>query len=290
VGRGTPPETIETARRRLLEAGFRTVLGPHALDARGYLAGIDADRLADLVSMFADPGIHGILCIRGGYGTHRLLGALDYDLVRRNPKVFIGFSDITALHTAFHTQADLATFHGPMVSALAGDDPHDLLHLLQAVARVEPLGPLHNPPQAPRIETLVPGTADGDLIGGNAALLTALMGTPFQPDFAGTILFLEDLGDRLYRLDRKLAHLGLAGVLDQVSGIVIGECRYAAESEPSLSLREVLDDLIVPLGKPAIYGLACGHGAYHLTLPLGVRCHLDATHGVVSIEESAVTG
>jgi muramoyltetrapeptide carboxypeptidase len=290
AGRGTSPETIETARRRLLEAGFRTVLGPHALDARGYLAGTDADRITDLQSMFADPGVRGIVCVRGGYGAHRLLGALDYDLIRRNPKVFVGYSDITALHMAFHTHAELVTFHGPMMSALAQPDPHDLLQFLRTVARGEPLGPLRNPPGAPRIETLVPGTADGNLIGGNAALLTALMGTPFQPDFSGTILFLEDLGDRLYRLDRKLAHLRLAGVLDQVNGIVIGECRYAAESEPSLSLREVLDDLIVPLGKPAIYGLACGHGTYHLTLPLGVRCRLDATRGVLSIEEAGVSG
>ncbi len=284
----TTPNNIELARRRLLAAGFRTVLAPHALDVRGYLAGADAGRVADLHAMFADPGIHGILCVRGGYGAHRLLDALDYDLIRQHPKVFIGYSDITALHLAFHTQAGFVTFHGPMTTAISQADPHDYLGLLRAVTRPEPLGPLQNPPGAPRIETLVPGVAEGELIGGNAALLTALMGTPYQPEFAGKLLFLEDLGDRAYRLDRKLAHLRLAGVLTQVAGIVIGECRYTAESEPTLSIRQILDDLIVSAGKPAIYGLACGHGTYHLTFPVGVRTRLDASEGVLSIEESGV--
>jgi muramoyltetrapeptide carboxypeptidase len=286
---GGPPADIEETRRRFFAAGFRTVLSPHALDARGYLAGADADRAGDLQAMFTDPGIHGILCVRGGYGAHRFLDALDYALIRRHPKVFIGYSDITALHMAFYTQAEFVTFHGPMTRAIAQTDPHDFLGLLRAVTRAEPLGPLVNPPAGPRIETLVPGVAAGELIGGNAALLTALLGTPYQPEFAEKILFLEDVGDQLYRLDRKLAHLRLAGVLRQVAGIIIGECRYSPEEGPALSLRQILDDLIVPLGKPAIYGLACGHGSYHHTLPVGVQARLDATEGILSIEESAVS-
>jgi len=284
----TTASHIELARRRLHGVGFRTVLAPHALDVRGYLAGTDADRAADLQAMFADTAVQGILCVRGGYGAHRLLDALDYDAIRRHPKVFIGYSDITGLHMAFHTQARFVTFHGPMTTALSHADPHDFLECLRAVTRPEPLGPLANPPGAPPIETLVPGEAEGELIGGNAALLTALLGTPHQPAFDGRLLFIEDLGDRLYRLDRKLAHLRLAGVLDQVAGVIVGECRYPAEPDPALTLRQILEDLIVPLGKPAIYGLACGHGAYHLTLPLGVRARLDATRGVVSILESGV--
>lgn len=267
---------------------MRTVVAPHAFDVRGYLAGADAARAADLNALFADPGVQGILCIRGGYGAHRLLDALDYEVIKRNPKVFIGYSDITALHMAFHTQAGFVTFHGPMTGGIAQEDSYDFLELLRAVARPEPLGTLANPPAGPRIETLVPGVAEGELIGGNAALLTALMGTRYQPEFAGKILFLEDLGDRLYRLDRKLAHLRLAGVLQQVSGIVVGECRYTPETEPGLSLRQILEDLIVPIGKPAIYGLACGHGTYHVTLPVGVRARLDATEGILSIEEAGV--
>jgi muramoyltetrapeptide carboxypeptidase len=283
------PRTVEAARRRLHDVGFRTVLAPHALDARGYLAGDDADRVSDLHAMFADSGVQGILCIRGGYGAHRLLDALDYDLIRRNPKVFIGYSDITALHTAFHTQAGFVTFHGPMTTAIAQADTHDFLELLRAVTRPAPLGRLVNPPSGPRVETLVPGTAQGPLIGGNAALLTALLGTPYQPEFEGALLFLEDLGDRTYRLDRKLAHLRLAGVLQRVAGIIIGECCYPADSESALSVRQILQDLVVPMGKPAIYGLACGHGAYHLTLPIGVRATLDATEGMLTVEDAAVT-
>ena len=284
----TTPQHIELTRRRLLGVGFRTVVAPHALDVRGYLAGGDAGRVADLHAMFADPSIDAILCVRGGYGAHRLLGALDYDLLRAHPKVFIGYSDITALHLALHTQCRFVTFHGPMATALSRPDSHDFLECLRAVARPEPLGALANPPGAPPIETLVAGEAEGELIGGNAALVTALLGTPYQPEFRGRILFLEDLGDRLYRLDRKLVHLRLAGVLEQVSGIVIGECRYPAEPPPGLSLREILDDLVVPIGKPAIYGLACGHGEYHLTLPVGVRARLDATRGILTIVEPGV--
>lgn len=287
---GTTPETLELARRKLHGVGFRTVLAPHARDVRGYLAGADADRAADLRAMFADPMVKAILCIRGGYGAHRLLDALDYDLVRRNPKVFIGYSDVTALHMAFHTQAGFVTFHGPMAGAISQADPHDFLGLLRAVTRSGPLGPLANPPAGPHIETLVPGVAEGELIGGNAAVLTALMGTRYLPEFKGTILFLEDLGDHVYRLDRKLAHLRLAGVLDEVAGIVIGECCYTPEPAPPLTVRQILEDFVVPIGKPAIYGLACGHGTYHLTFPVGVRARLDATEGVLSIEEAGVAG
>ncbi len=285
----TTAQHIEMARRRLLGVGFRTVVAEHALDTRGYLAGSDAGRVADLHAMFGDPAVDAVLCIRGGYGAHRLLDALDYDLIRAHPKVFIGYSDITALHLALHTHCQFVTFHGPMATALSQPDPHDFLECLRAVGRPEPLGAIVNPPGAPQIETLVAGEAEGALIGGNAALLTALLGTPYQPEFRGRLLFLEDLGDRLYRLDRKLAHLRLAGVFEQVTGVIVGECRYPAEPGPSLSLREILNDFLVPLGKPAIYGLACGHGAYHVTLPVGARAHLDATRGTVTILESGVS-
>lgn len=285
----TTPESVAAARRHLLGAGFRTVVAPHAFDVRGYLAGTDADRASDLTAMFTDPGVQGILCVRGGYGAMRLLDALDYDLIRRHPKVFIGYSDITALHLAFHTRGGLVSFHGPTTGALARPDQHDLIALLRAVSRTEPLGPLVNPPGGPPIETLVPGAAEGELMGGNAALISALLGTPYQPDFTGKILFLEDLGKHIYRLDRKIAHLRLAGILHKVAGVVVGECRYSPDPEPPLTLRQILEDLLVPLGKPAIYGVACGHGDYHLTVPVGVRARLDASRGVLSVEEAAVT-
>ncbi len=289
LGGGTTPETVEAARARLAAAGFSTAVARHALDAHGYLAGTDADRAADLQAMFRDPDVHGVLCVRGGYGAMRLLDDLDYDLIRRHPKVFIGYSDITALHLAFQRRVGLVTFHGPMAHALAQADPHDLTQLLHATTRPEPLGPLANPAGGPIIETLVPGIAEGVLVGGNIALLTALFGTPYQPRLEGAVVFLEDIVDHAYRLDRKLVQLRLAGALHETAGIVIGECRLRADpSEPTLTVREILQDLIVPLGKPAIYGLACGHGTHHLTLPLGVRARLDATRGVLSIEEAAV--
>jgi len=289
-GGATTPEQLAAARARLAEAGFPTVIAPHALDVRGYLAGDDPGRVADLHAMFTDPAVRAVLCIRGGYGAMRLLDAVDYDLIRRHPKVFIGYSDITALHLALHHRAGLVTFHGPMAGAIAAGGEHDLGQLLRAITRPRPLGPLANPPDGPEIETLVPGTADGVLLGGNAAVLTSLLGTPYLPSFEGAVLFLEDILDHTYRLDRKIVQLRLAGVLEQVAGIVVGECRLRAEAgDQGLSIRQILEDLVVPLGKPAIYGLACGHGAYHLTLPVGVRAHLDAGRGVLSIDETAVT-
>ena len=247
-------------------------------------------RAADLHAMFADAGVQGILCIRGGYGAMRLVDALDYDLIRRHPKVFIGYSDVTALHLALARRAGLVTFHGPMVTALAKDDGGALRALLRAVTRPEPLGRIVNPPDGPMIETLVPGVAEGVLMGGNLALITALLGTPYLPSFEGAVLFIEDIVDHAYRLDRKLVHLRLASVLRDVVGIVVGECRLRAEpTEPALTIRQILEDLVVPMGKPAIFGLACGHGAHHLTLPLGVRTRLDATRGILSLEEPAVS-
>jgi muramoyltetrapeptide carboxypeptidase len=287
---GTTPDRLEAARAHLSEAGFRTVVGAHALGVRGYLAGSDADRVSDLHAMFADPGIDAVLCIRGGYGAMRLLDALDYDVIRRHPKVFIGFSDITVLHLAFSRRAELVTFHGPNAPALSKHDGYDLGELLRAVTRPDPLGPLANPPDGSAIETLVPGIAEGRLIGGNASALTGLLGTSYLPSLGGAVLVLEEFADATFRLDRNLMQLRMAGVLERVSGIVVGECRVQTEpKDPGLTVREVLEDLIVPLGKPAIYGLACGHGGHHLTLPLGVLARLDATHGVLSIEESAVT-
>lgn len=290
AGGATTPEQLAAARVRLAEAGFPTVVAPHALDVRGYLAGEDSGRLADLHAMFMEPAVRAVLCIRGGYGAMRLLDAVDYDLIRRHPKVFIGYSDITALHLALHHRAGLVTFHGPMVSAIAATGDHDVGQLLRAITRPQPLGPLTNPPDGPEIETLVPGTAEGVLLGGNAAVMTSLLGAPYLPSFEGAVLFLEDILDHTYRLDRKIVHLRLAGVLERVAGIVVGETRVRGEpGDQGLSIRQILDDLIVPLGKPAIYGLACGHGAYHLTLPIGVRARLDAGRGVLSIEEAAVT-
>lgn len=217
------PAVVEAARVRLSQEGFRTVVGRHALDVRGYLAGNDADRAADVHAMFVDPDIHAVLCVRGGYGAMRLLDALQYDLIRRYPKIFVGYSDVTALHLAFYHRAGFVTFHGPMATAIAKDDGHDLHQLLRAVTLPQPLGPLVNPPGAPEIEPLVPGAAEGTLIGGNLALLTSLLGTPYLPPFSGAVLFIEDIVDHLYRLDRKLVHLRLAGVLEQVAGIVVGE-------------------------------------------------------------------
>lgn len=309
---------LERARAKLAEVGLRTVVGPHALDGRGYLAGRDEARAADLEAAFADPRIDGVLCVAGGYGALRVVDRLDYELIARRPKVFAGYSDITALHVAIGQRAGLVTFHGPMArdigSAFRAAPPGERVaaglgetdgavaaaaftweHFVRAVMRAEPLGELRQPSWAPPLEVVVPGRASGPLVGGNLSLLVATLGTPFEVETAGRILLLEDVDEPPYRIDRMLTQLRLAGKLDAAAGFVVAECAGclpAQTGRPSLTLREVLDDILAPLGKPAVYGLAAGHGMSRFTLPLGVRATVDAVGArpAVVIEEPGVDG
>ncbi|MBE3598804.1 MAG: LD-carboxypeptidase [Limnochordaceae bacterium] len=316
------PETVERARAWLEGAGFRTVVGRHALDARGYLAGNDADRAADLMDAFTNPHVQGIVCIGGGYGALRILRLLDYGAIASHPKVFVGYSDITALHVAIGKLAGLVTFHGALARDFAvqrpstgetsgqgerhglGETPHPgaiqdagvaftWSAFLRAVTRPEPLGRLVNPAGGPALETLHPGRATGLLVGGNLSLLVSTLGTPYEIDTRGRILLLEDVGEAPYRLDRMLTHLALAGKLDEAAGFVVAECVDCLPPEPerpTLTVREVLDDILLPRGKPAVYGLAAGHGPARLTLPLGVPVTVDGDCPAVVVEAAGVEG
>ncbi len=301
-GKEAAPDILERARRRLHRAGFRTVVGAHALDVRGYLAGRDEDRARDLMAAFADPAVDGIVCVGGGYGSPRILDLLDYDLIARHPKVFVGYSDITALHCAIGKRAGLVTFHGLMGWDLAREPESGAQAraveftwewFVRAVMRPEPLGPL--PARAPwqerSLEPIVPGVARGPLVGGNLSLLVATLGTPYELDTAGKILLIEDVGEAPYRIDRMLTHLRLAGKLEGAAGFIFAEwvdCEPADPKRPTLTLRQVLADIIEPLGKPAVYGLAAGHGPGRLTLPLGATVTLDATSPAIIVEEPGV--
>jgi len=283
----TPRQIVERVRRRLHAAGFRTVVAPHAHDARGYLAGRDEDRAQDLLEAFADPAVDAILCLGGGYGSPRLLDLLDYDLIARHPKIFVGYSDITALHAAIGRRTGLVTFHGLMgwdLAPRADANPRAVAFswewFVQAVTRAEPLGelPARAPWQPQPLYTVVPGSASGRLAGGNLSLLAATLGTPYEVDTAGKILLIEDVGEAPYRIDRMLTQLKLAGKLDDVAGFLIAEwvdCE-PEPGRPSLTLAQVLEDIIAPLGKPAVAGLAAGHGPGRLTLPLGVEVRIEA--------------
>jgi len=283
-----PTMTREALAARVEGLGFEPVLGRSVGAAHGYLCGDDALRLDDLHRMFADDSIRAIHCVRGGYGAHRLLDRIDYALLRAHPKPLVGFSDITGLHLAIHAQCGFPTLHGPMVTSDALLDPFSRAELLRAMLGPEPLGELPVPAGEPAPACLCPGVAEGELIGGNLSLIAALCGTRFLPDMRGKVLFIEEIREWTYAVDRMLTHLRLAGLFDACSAVVFGGFTRCEPEYPDFgfTLEQVLADIMIPCGKPAIIGLACGHRCPTLTLPMGVRCRVDADRGTVTILES----
>ena len=286
---------LEIVEESLAALGFRTERGEHVLDRRGYLAGSDADRAADLNAMFRDDGIDGILCVRGGWGSARILPLVDYDAVRAHPKVFCGYSDITALLLALHARTGLVGFHGPVGTATWNRFSVDWFRMVlmdgAAVTFANPGGTGDNLVQVSnRVQTITPGRAHGRMLGGNLSVLTGIVGSGYLPDFEGAILFLEEIGEDIYRVDRMLTQLRLAGILDAVSGVVFGKCTdcESSESYGSLTLEEILDDHLRPLGVPVWYGAMIGHIADKWTVPVGSEVEIDADAGTVTMLEPAV--
>jgi muramoyltetrapeptide carboxypeptidase len=277
--------------------GYEPVLGKNSYRRFGYFAGTDEERLADLNTALQDPSITAIWCIRGGYGSIRLLDGVDYAAITRQPKALIGFSDATALLNAVNRLTGVVTFHGPV--ARAGMADFSRRHFQQVLAQADApirLGRLPQPagvlvPQDNRIVTLFGGIAEGPLAGGNLTLLQCLIGTPYFPQLAGALLFLEDVGEDLYRVDRMLAHLRLIGALRRLAGVLIGRFSEIkrATSDGALGFDEVLAGYFEPLGIPVAYGFPVGHIDAQWTLPLGVRARLDADAGEVELLESAVS-
>ncbi len=287
---------IEEAVARIEgDLGLKCRLGRNIRSRHGYMAGTEKERLDDLHAMFADPSIAGVFCLEGGYGTERLLDRIDYDLIRRNPKVLLGYSDITGLHLAITKKAGLVTFHGPV--ALSALPPWTLDCLKRAIMNPEPIGELGSPPeddplspQFPR-HTVAPGTARGPIAGGNLTLISTTMGTPWEIETRGRILFLEDTGEAPYRVDRMLTQLKLAGKLQETAGIVWGTCTECTPGKSSfevnLSISDLVDEILGPLGKPVLAGLVFGHSKQKLTIPIGVEAEMDASAQKVTILESA---
>ena len=291
------PDALATAERTVRYFGLKPKMGRNVGKRDGYLAGTIEHRLEDLHGMFADPEVNGIFTIRGGYGSAHLLDRIDYDLIRRNPKVFAGYSDITALHLAIHKRTNLVTFHAPVTLSAFSD--YTVEHFRRALFEPKPLGVLTNPPESntlrPRhtLRTIRPGRARGRLVGGNLSLIVATMGTPFEIDTRGKILFIEDTGEQPYQIDRMLTNLRLAGKLEHAAGIVFGECseceprEYKPSYASTLSLGEVLDNILGTARGPVLKGLTFGHTADQLTLPVGVMASLDADRGSLTITEPA---
>lgn len=288
------PSAIDIGREQLEALGFKVKVGAHARDKVGSYAGTDSNRVADLHAMFADPEIAGVVCYAGGWGTPRLLPLLDFDLIRKNPKVFVGYSDITALLNAIHQETGLVTFHGPV--AASNLHPYTIEHLKKAVMSTEAIGTLANPEKEDdelvnrtwRQRTIRSGRATGRLVGGNLTLVSSLMGTPWQVQTDGAILLLEDIQEAPYRIDRMLTQLALGGLFERVAGVIWGYCTDCESDGPSFSIEEILDDRFGKLGVPVLTGLAFGHIRKILTLPIGLDATLDTEKGTLEIAEAAV--
>lgn len=277
--------------------GYDPVVGRNAYSRHGYSAGTDAERLADLNSALQDPSIDAIWCIRGGYGSLRLLDQIDYAAFAKHPKALVGFSDVTALLNALTRLTGVVTFHGPVArAAMAAFSRSHFERVLTCTAPAGRLGRLPQPSDVlvsreNRIVTLAGGVAEGPLTGGNLTLLQTLIGTPYFPELAGSILFLEDVGEDLYRVDRMLAHLRLIGALRRLAGVVVGRFTEMRrfDGDGALGFDEVLAGYFEPLGIPVAFGFPVGHIDAQWTLPLGIRARLDADAGELELLEPAVS-
>lgn len=282
----TPEERIEPSIKVMKELGFDVVIGESCTGCHGFLSGNDEMRANDINSMFEDKSIKGIFAIRGGYGSGRLLDMLDYEMIKKNPKVFAGYSDVTALHNVFNKNCKLITFHTPMPSTelYKGVDGYTMECLKKNIFSDEPLGTLENP-YGQEIKSLVAGKAKGKLVGGNLSLIVSSMGTPYEIDTKGKILFLEDVDESPYRIDRMLLQLKQCGKFKDSAGIILGaytNCE-AKRDENSLSLMEVFEELIKPENKPTIYNVACGHCMPTMSLPLGSKVMIDGDKSEITI-------
>ena len=286
------PEAVKIAADSLQKLGYRVKAGTHCGGKYGYLAGSDRDRAEDINRMFADPDVDAVICLMGGYGTMRILDRLDYGVIAANPKIFVGYSDITGLHVALNRLCGLVTFHGPMpvsdAECYTGEDAFSRNGFFDAITSAAPLGVLSNPPGEP-VRQLAGGRAEGEIVGGNLSLVAATVGTPYEIDAKGKILFLEDVGEAPYRVDRMLTQLRLSGKFRECSGVVLGSWTGCEPDGPdSLSLAQVFEDVVAPCGKPAVLNLRAGHCSPKVTVPFGVDAVLDADAGTLEIMESAV--
>jgi len=281
----------------LLKMGFKPKLAPNVRKRLGFLAGDDQARASDLMTMFGDPEVKGIFCLRGGYGSARLLQMLDYRFIRKHAKVFVGFSDITSLHNAFETQARMVSFHGPTLNSSITDSKpsqFSLQSMLKTIMQPSAPGSLCDSKTQKDVLIMRKGTATGQLVGGNLSVFVTLIGTPFQPRFKDAIFFFEDVMEQPYRFDRMLTHLLNAGLLQQVAGVAVGtnkDCEdpdAAKSKEYHQTVEDVLRDRLLPLGVPVVTGLPFGHVRENGTLPMGLQATLDAVNGDLIINEAAV--
>ncbi|MDB5756524.1 MAG: LD-carboxypeptidase [Massilia sp.] len=297
-GGHTSDASIEKAVQRIEALGFRVKLGANLREVHGNYAGSVQQRIADLHAMFADPEVKAIWCIRGGSGCISLLSSIDYALIRANPKILLGYSDITALHLAILRHAGLVTFHGPVASS--GESDYSTEHMLAVL--MDP-APTYTIPMAMEnarraavephyaLRTVHGGKATGPLIGGNLSLVSALAGTAYAADFRNSLLFIEEVNEAPYRIDRWMTQLDLSVGLAKAAGVVIGICNHCEghDEDISLSLEQTLDIHLQPLTKPAVTGYSFGHIRNQFTIPMGIRATLDTERQTLTLLEPAVS-
>lgn len=294
IAPASPPSDqakVERGARYFERLGYRVEMGASVSRTRGYLAGNDSQRVDDLHTMFSDRRVKAIICVRGGYGTPRLLPLINYKLIKRNPKILMGFSDITALQLALWKKCRLVTFHGPMLAVdfANGIDPYTEESFWQMVTSTHKCGKIQLPVKP---ITLKEGKASGILLGGNLSLINSLLGTPYQPDFRNSMLFIEEVGEEPYRIDRMMVQLSNASILQKARGILTGQftdCVPKDPSKPGISIKDILLDVAPSIGKPVITNLPFGHTNQKLTLPQGIRASVNTSKGELRIEESAVS-
>ena len=289
-------ETVQVAVESMQALGFKVKMGKNIWKRYGYLAGTDEERAGDINDMFADTTVSGILCVHGGWGCARLLPLLNYDLIRKNPKVIVGYSDVTALLLGIHAQTGLVTFHGPVGSSTWNDFSVKYFKKVfmeaEKVKYENPTAKGDNLTQVDdRINTINKGVARGKLLGGNLTVLCHILGSKYTPDFKNTIIFCEDVEEQPYSVDRMINHLKLCGAFEAMNGFVFGKCTKCepgSGSYGSLTLEDLWEDHIKPTKKPAFTGAMIGHINNKFTIPIGIEAEINADLGTIQFLENAV--
>ncbi|HZM82131.1 MAG TPA: LD-carboxypeptidase [Candidatus Limnocylindrales bacterium] len=286
VAPGSTPDPVRMARgiEILHSWGLVVEVAPHVFDRYGYLAGTDADRLADLNAALADPGVAAVFAARGGYGTQRIVDGLDVKAVRKRPKVVVGFSDITSLQGKLWRDARLVTFYGPMVNWTdSRTGPESIESLRRAVMTTEPIVITRNPAES-TAPIVVPGTATGVLLGGTLTMVETAIRAGDFPDLSGAILFFEEADERPYRIDRMLTHLLRSGALDGIAAVAVGQIINSVAGPGEWDANAVVLDRLGALGVPVLGGLPLGHGNGQLTIPLGTMATIDTAAGTLTVQ------
>jgi muramoyltetrapeptide carboxypeptidase len=282
------PKDIIEAKQSLTKLGLKVKIGEHILDRYGYLAGKDIDRAQDINTMFADQSVKAIVTMRGGWGCNRILPLINYSLIRAHPKIIIGYSDITSLLLAITARSRIITFHGPVATSTWNQFSVDYFQRILFNAEAVNMQNINH--GEVQVTAISPGKARGKLMGGNLSVLSAMVGSSYLPSWQKTILFVEEVKEDTYRVDRMLTQLKNAGILNQISGFVFGQCTNCSLGDsPSLTLTQILQDHIQPLGIPAWYGSMIGHIKDKFTVPVGVEAEIDANLGTIRMLEAAVS-